>query len=225
MREEDAEGFLARWSRRKRAAAAPREAEQAPEPHPASPPAATAIAPAPPALPEPPAVAAPDLARAEPPADLPPLELPPIDSLTAESDLRPFLDPRAPPALRQAALRRMWTLDPTIRDFIGLADYAWDYNAPDGVPGFALDLGGDVTRLLAQAIGLDGEAGTGCQASAPPAAQPAPEGTPQPARKDAPDVTVALATNPPPEAAERQPPMPPEPPPLAPRRHGGARPA
>jgi hypothetical protein len=26
--------------------------------------------------------------------------------------------------------------DPAIRNFIGLADYAWDFNAPDTIPGF-----------------------------------------------------------------------------------------
>src|SRR5690606_12871261 len=51
----------------------------------------------------------------------------------------------------------MWSLDPGIRDFMGPADYAWDFNAPDGVPGFALELGGDVKRLLAQAIGAPPE--------------------------------------------------------------------
>ena len=83
-----------------------------------------------------------------------PASLPPIESLTAESDIAAFLRPQVPAALRTAALRRVWTLDPAIRDYVGPADYAWDYNAPDGMAGFSLELGGDVKRLLAQAIGL-----------------------------------------------------------------------
>jgi hypothetical protein len=59
--------------------------------------------------------------------------------------------------MRRAALRKAWSLDPVISTYIGPADYAWDFNAPDGVPGFALELGGDVRKLLAQAIGLDRE--------------------------------------------------------------------
>ena len=35
-----------------------------------------------------------------------------------------------PAELTRAALRRVWAADPTIRDFVGLADYAWDFNAP-----------------------------------------------------------------------------------------------
>ncbi|MFB9969264.1 DUF3306 domain-containing protein [Pseudoroseomonas cervicalis] len=125
------EGF-SRWSRRKRGwSRRPRN----PRPGPAAPQAAAPAA-APPAEPE---------------FDL--SSLPSLESLTAESDFTAFLRPQVPWALRQAALRRMWSLDVGIRDFVGPADYAWDFNAPDGVPGFALELGGDVKRLLAQAIG------------------------------------------------------------------------
>ena len=86
----------------------------------------------------------------------------------AESDFAAFLREEVPAALRRAALRRAWTLDPAIRDFVGPADYAWDFNAPDGVPGFSLDLGGDVERLIAQAVGL-GEAPAEAKAGeAPP---------------------------------------------------------
>ncbi|EFH12037.1 DUF3306 domain-containing protein, partial [Teichococcus cervicalis] len=127
------EGFLSRWSRRKRGVE-----PEAPEPEAPAPAAPQAAAPA----------AAPP---AEPEFDL--SSLPSLESLTAESDFTAFLRPQVPWALRQAALRRMWSLDVGIRDFVGPADYAWDFNAPDGVPGFALELGGDVKRLLAQAIG------------------------------------------------------------------------
>ena len=48
-----------------------------------------------------------------------------------------------PEALRNAALRKMWVLDPSIRNYVGEAlDYAWDWNAPGGVPGS----GGEITE-------------------------------------------------------------------------------
>src|SRR3546814_12611833 len=30
----------------------------------------------------------------------------------------------------------MWSLDPAIRDHVGLAECAWDFNRPDSIPGF-----------------------------------------------------------------------------------------
>ena len=58
-----------------------------------------------------------------------------------------------PPELTLAALRRAWTADPAIRDFIGLSENAWDFNAPDGMPGFgSLDLE-KVCRLAAKVLG------------------------------------------------------------------------
>ncbi|MBX9698840.1 MAG: DUF3306 domain-containing protein, partial [Acetobacteraceae bacterium] len=147
------EGFLARWSRRKRGLEGDAGGtESLPDiPGPPVPCDVGAGAQAPDMTPPeaPVAVqveAASALAEAEPPFD--PASLPPVESLTAESDLAPFLRPRVPAALRQAALRRIWQLDPAIRDFIGPADYAWDYNSPGGVPGFDLELGEDVARRL-----------------------------------------------------------------------------
>jgi hypothetical protein len=41
-----------------------------------------------------------------------------------------------PQILRNAAMRRMWVLDPAIRDYVDPAlDYAYDWNIPGGVPG------------------------------------------------------------------------------------------
>jgi hypothetical protein len=133
---EEEPGFLARWSRRKRAAEAPpAEAPDAPE-------ALAPLAPPPSACPIPngPAI---DLAA-----------LPKLEDLTIASDLGPFLRPGVPAALRDAALRRMWSLDPAIRDFIGCVEYQWDFNTPGGLPnGFSNTLIGDAAKLLDQAIG------------------------------------------------------------------------
>ena len=131
------EGFLSRWSRRKREAEAEPLAEASVEPAPETP-----VVPAPAACPVP-GIEEFDLAS-----------LPRIEDLTVTSDLGPFLRPGIPAALRAAALRRMWSVDPAIRDFIGCVDYQWDFNTPGGLPaGFASELGGEVKKLLAQAIG------------------------------------------------------------------------
>jgi len=177
-------GFLARWSRRKRGL----------EHDPAEPP---------------PLAHTPDPAPEAPTFD--PASLPPVDSLTLASDLSAFLRTEVPAALRNAALRRIWSLDPGIRDFVGPADYAWDFNAPDGVPGFAGSLAGEVKELLAQAIGLT---------------EPEDRPTPRDEAEAPPPDLVAEA----PSAAELEtlaaPPAPePEAPPAPPRRrHGGALP-
>lgn len=206
------EGFLSRWSRRKRAAEAGVPAAEPDE--------ATQAAPEAPA----PAGAAPPPVPAEPEFD--PASLPPIESLSVDSDFTVFLRKNVPDALKRAALRKAWALDPAIRDFVGPADYAWDFNAPDGVPGFSLDLGGDVGKLLAQAIGLERDeeaaeparlAAEGGQGGASEA--PAEPGEPPPA--DLPPVAVASA----PEAATPPADLPPTAAALAPRRHGSARPS
>ena len=193
MSESDSEGFLSRWSRRKRAAIA-------------TPP------------PETPAAAPP----AEAPEDFDLASLPPIESLTADSDIAAFLRPQVPAALRTAALRRAWTLDPAIRDYVGPADYAWDFNAPDGMAGFSLELGGDVKRLLAQAIGLVEEE------EKPPGEAPgeAPEdpATAAPPSEDPPALVAGPVAEPPPVSVAEAIPEPTEPAPPRPRRHGGARP-
>ena len=53
--------------------------------------------------------------------------LPPIGSIGAASDIRPFLAPGVPVDLTRAALRRAWSTDPAIRDFIGLSENSWDF--------------------------------------------------------------------------------------------------
>ena len=61
-----------------------------------------------------------------------------------------FLQPGVPEALSRAALRRAWSADPGIRDFIGLAENAWDFTASDGMHGFGPLDPADAKRLLAQ---------------------------------------------------------------------------
>jgi Protein of unknown function (DUF3306) len=166
---EEGEGFLSRWSRRKRAVVEGRAPEEA----------------APPVAEAPPALVPEAEVKTEAEDEFDPASLPPVESLTIESDFKAFLHRKVPLDLRAAALRRAWSLDPAIRDFIGPADYAWDFNAPDGVPGFALELGGDAMKLLSHALGLD-------------APVPKPEAEPQ---DEAPAMAEAPALEAPPAAS------------------------
>jgi hypothetical protein len=90
-------------------------------------------------------------AKEEVPFD--PASLPPIESITAESDIRAFLRPGVPPDLSRAALRRAWSADPAIRDFVGLVENGWDFNDPTAMAGFGPIDAGEVARLLARVIG------------------------------------------------------------------------
>jgi hypothetical protein len=65
-----------------------------------------------------------------------PASLPSLESIAADSDIGAFLQIGVPAELTRAALRRMWVSDPAIRDFIGVAESQWDFNDPDGIPGF-----------------------------------------------------------------------------------------
>jgi hypothetical protein len=130
----DDESFVARWSRRKHDAAPqtrhqPKSEEAGggavPEVSAASPPGET-----------------------RPPPD--PASLPPIESIGAEADIRAFLAAGVPADLARAALRRAWSADPVIRDFIGLSENSWDFNAPGGVPGFGSVKAEDIRRLMGE---------------------------------------------------------------------------
>ncbi len=81
-------------------------------------------------------------------------QLPSLDSITAETDIRAFLAPGVPAELTRAALRRVWTADPTIRDFVGLAENAWDFTAPGGAPGFGpLEMTDELRKAVADMVG------------------------------------------------------------------------
>jgi uncharacterized protein DUF3306 len=88
---------------------------------------------------------------AEPELDL--SLLPPIESITSATDITAFLRKGVPQELTRAALRRAWTADPAIRDFVGLAENAWDFNDPNAMPGFGpLDWSEVELRALADRI-------------------------------------------------------------------------
>jgi hypothetical protein len=81
-------------------------------------------------------------------------DLPPIESITAATDIRPFLAPGVPVDIARAALRRAWSADPRIRDFVGLADYDFDYHAVGGAGGFGpLEMTDELRRAVARIVG------------------------------------------------------------------------
>ena len=90
-------------------------------------------------------------ATAEPEFDI--TQLPSLESIAANSDIRAFLQKGVPSHLRHAALRRAWSADPAIRDFVGLSENSWDFNQPDSLPGFGPIEAADVRRLAAQYFG------------------------------------------------------------------------
>lgn len=131
------EEFLKRWSRRKQEV---REGEQkaaAPAPLQAESAAATTAVPI------------------EPEIDL--SKLPSLDSITAATDITDFLRKGIPAELSRAALRRAWAADPAIRDFVGLAENAWDFTDPNAIPGFGAlqgtpeQIGAMVERVMGSA--------------------------------------------------------------------------
>jgi uncharacterized protein DUF3306 len=158
------DNFLSRWSRRKLEPAQPGDEAVTPQSGQADEtkeraPTSQEADPAP-AQPQEPAL---DLAS-----------LPPIESITAGTDIRDFLKPGVPLSLSRAALRRAWTSDPAIRDFIGIAENQWDFTAPDSMPGFGPIDPEDVKRLLAHMVG------PGQSADAPAALPGAESDAPQP---------------------------------------------
>src|SRR4029079_1229496 len=81
-------------------------------------------------------------------------KLPSLDEIVAETDISGFLQQGVPTDLARAALRRAWTSDPAIRDFVGLQENDWVFNKPGPEEGFGpLGPETDVGKLLAQVFG------------------------------------------------------------------------
>ena len=119
--------FLSRWSRRKTAAKA----------GPAVPAAAAVPAPAVTQLPAQTADVLPDKAGAQ---------LPPIESLTPESDFSPFMQADVAEHLKRRALKTLFQ-DPRFNVMDGLDVYIDDYSKPDPLPEGWLEKMNQVARL------------------------------------------------------------------------------
>lgn len=121
--------FLSRWSRLKRTAkAAPAGAQAAPK--------AEAAAGAPVAPPH------------SPPADAErePAPLPPVESLTPESDFSPFMGAEVDENLKRRALKTLFQ-DPRFNVMDGLDTYIGDYSQPDPLPDGWLEKMGQMAHL------------------------------------------------------------------------------
>ena len=123
MTERDDEGFAQRWSRLKQEA---REAEER----------AKALPPAPDNVPaEGKAESGAEPKKEGKPFD--PADLPPVESLTKDSDYSPFMRAEVPEELRQKALRQLWASDPVLSGPELFDMHTLDYNAvptfPEGV--------------------------------------------------------------------------------------------
>jgi len=134
------ENFLTRWSRRKQ------EAEHEAE-TPDDAPREDNVAEAP--VVEGSQTEAVSAEEKEPEFDL--SSLPPVESIGAGTDIRAFLQKGVPLELSRAALRRAWVSDPTIRDFIEVAENQWDFATGSDIPGFGpLEASDDVRRMVAE---------------------------------------------------------------------------
>lgn len=136
------EEFLRRWSRLKRESAVEPTARTEGETTDAAPP--------------------PRDPNSAPAVDL--SSLPTIDSISAESNVSAFLRAGVPGELTRAALRKAWTSDPTIRDFIGIAENQWDFNAEGAIAGFGSLSVEEYARHLA-ALALRAESSTAASQS------------------------------------------------------------
>jgi hypothetical protein len=149
----DPESFLSRWSRLKREGSTVARPEPGPGAAPAAAPApADTVRVADVAVEAAAVSVEPTLgdvvASPVPPFD--PASLPAVASITQASDIRQFLQAGVPAELVRAALRAAWVADPTIRDFIGIADNQWDFNDPTAMPGFGPLEAADGARAFAQ---------------------------------------------------------------------------
>jgi hypothetical protein len=146
----DPDNFLSRWSRRKHESVAQPEKTGGGEAD-AHPVRGRETGPDTPGS-EPAAPSVPEFAPSVPEFNVG--GLPPIESIGADTDISGFMRKGVPAALRTAALRRAWSADPAIRDFMGPTENYWDAAGPDGVPGFGdLDPNLDVKRLVSELFG------------------------------------------------------------------------
>jgi Protein of unknown function (DUF3306) len=93
--------------------------------------------------------------------------LPPVESLTFESDFSPFMQPKIDEATKRAALRKLFS-DPSFNVMDGLDIYVGDYTQPDPMPAGMLE------RLSTVYAMLDPVDPPPVDEDAQPDAQPAP---------------------------------------------------
>jgi hypothetical protein len=198
----DPENFLSRWSRRKLDVEQSKDEPSGADANEAQPGAAEPA----------PADAKPDQPKQEEPAfDI--TTLPSLESIGAETDIRVFLQKGVPADLTRAALRRAWTADPAIRDFIEMAENQWDFATGKDLPGFGpLQATDDVRKMVAEIFGeglkppAEAEAKPVPSTAETPAdtgqSEAAPQATQPPSRKE---IATAAKDQPLPESTATEP--------------------
>ena len=150
---------LKRWSQRKRAAARTDTAQSSPSTAPiAEVPAAAAVV-------------AKDAAPAAIPEAAP---LPPVDSLTFDSDFSAFMQPKIDEETKRAALRKLFS-DPSFNVMDGLDIYVGDYTQPDPMPAGMLEKLSAVYAMLDPVAPAQDDAAAAAKLPAPADAVPVPE--------------------------------------------------
>lgn len=148
--------FLSRWSRLKRTAkAAPAGGGVAPKAE------ATPVAPV-----EPPHT------PPEAGAEREPAPLPPVESLTPESDFSPFMRAKVDESLKRRALKTLFQ-DPRFNVMDGLDTYIADYSQPDPLPDGWLEKMGQMAHLGDQPARVEAERRAAEEAQAAGAEAPA----------------------------------------------------
>ncbi len=117
MNADDVGSFFSRWSRRKLEETGQRPKEESAQPE------AEARTWSPPSPRE----------LDSPPQEGEPAPLPPVESLNAESDFKPFMAPGVKADVKQAALKQLFK-DPHFNVMDGLDTYIEDYGVPDPIP-------------------------------------------------------------------------------------------
>ncbi len=157
---------LKRWSQRKRAATTKEKSPEPPESAPLPATAGAALVPAP--TPE---------AATVPAAEA----LPPVESLTFDSDFRAFLQPAVAEDVKRAAFKKLFS-DPRFNVMDGLDIYIGDYTLADPMPAGMLDKLAKVYAFVAEPEPGADESLTGM----PPGATPTTETPPGKAPPEAP---------------------------------------
>jgi hypothetical protein len=184
------ESFLERWSRRKRAVGPPGRPDSSPAPS-ANETHQSEKKSCPP-----------NSGSTEVPFDV--SKLPPLESITAQTDIRAYLAPGVPAELTRAALGRAWAADPQIRDFIGLSENAWDFNAPQGIFGFGpLEMTDELRRKIVRMVGRSFET-EGAEEPTPLKAEAAAEAKTPAGTENSAEIAENLSGDVPTEAAAAQ---------------------
>ena len=116
------DGFIERWSRRKRTARRPR-AEEGHADQTAQAPTAAVPEVEPPAGPPSEAAGDPEVVA----------QLPDLDSLDDTTDFTVFLKEGVPDVIRRKALRKLWRVNPVLANLDGLNDYDEDYTVSEAL--------------------------------------------------------------------------------------------